>query len=79
VIPKRFEPLLAGLLLSGLMSLAVSAIATVRALPPGPGLWSRFVGLWPGAWLTAWLVAFPLVLLAAPLVRRVVRRLVDPA
>lgn len=75
MIPHRFVPLLFGLLLSGTMSLIVSAVATLRAI----GLTPAFVDVWIGAWLTAWLVAFPVVLVAAPLTRRAVLRLVQPA
>jgi hypothetical protein len=74
VIPARFAPLLFGLILSGLMSLLVSGIATLRATGGGAG----FPGLWAASWLTAWLVAFPVVLVVAPLARRLVGRLVRP-
>lgn len=73
MLPARFAPVLFGLILSGLMSLVVSAIATFRATGPV----ANFLNLWTGAWLTAWLVAFPLVLLVAPVTRRIVQRLVD--
>jgi len=72
MIPRRFEPLLFGLLLSALMSFVVSGIATLRAVGPVPS----FATLWMGAWLAAWAIAFPVVLVAAPLVRRAVQRLV---
>lgn len=68
----RFAPILFGFLLSGLMSLVVSGIATVRAL----GLVDGFSGLWMSSWMSSWLVAFPTVLMVAPLVRRMVARLV---
>jgi hypothetical protein len=71
VIPKKYAPMLFGLILSGLMSLLVSGISTFRALGLAPG----FVHLWTGAWLTAWLFAFPVVLLVAPVARRAVDRL----
>jgi hypothetical protein len=71
-IPARFAPVLFGFILSGLMSLLVSGISTLRAVGPVPG----FGALWLGAWLTAWLVAFPVVLVVAPLARRVVGWLV---
>lgn len=68
----RYAPILFGLLLSGLMSLVVSGIATLRAL----GLVDGFPGLWMSAWLSSWAVAFPAVLVIAPVVRRFVTRLV---
>jgi len=69
--PSRFEPVLFGFILSGLMSLIVAGLSTWRALGWVPG----FVGLWASAWLTAWMVAFPVVLVVAPLARRLVMRL----
>jgi hypothetical protein len=75
MIPRKFEPYLFGLVLSGLMSFVVAGISTFRAV----GLVEDFAGLWVGAWLTAWLVAFPIVLFVAPLARRVVHRLLAPA
>lgn len=72
MIPARFAPILFGLLLSGLMSLIVSAVATFRAV----GLPDGFVGMWMQAWAPSWLIAFPTVLVVAPLVRRLVGVLV---
>jgi hypothetical protein len=71
MIPRRFEPILFGFILSGLMSFIVSAISTLKAVGPGPG----FVSLWTGSWLTAWLFAFPIVLIVTPLARRAVQGL----
>ncbi len=73
MIPKKFAPMLFGLLLSGMMSLLVSGISTWRAM----GLEAGFAVTWAGAWLMAWPIAFPAVLLAAPLARRWVDRLVS--
>ncbi|MDC6170384.1 DUF2798 domain-containing protein [Paucibacter sp. XJ19-41] len=75
MIPKKYAPLLFGLILSGLMSLLVSGIATWRSL----GLSPDFASLWIAAWLTAWLVAFPAVLLVAPLARKAVERMTTKA
>ena len=74
MIARKYSPLLFALILSGLMSLLVSGIATFRATGPLP----HFASLWLGAWLTAWLFAFPAGLLIAPLTRRAVERLVEP-
>ncbi len=70
MIPKKYAPMLFGLILSGLMSLLVSGISTFRVT----GLGADFIGIWTGAWLTAWSIAFPVVLLIAPLARHVVER-----
>ena len=75
MIPQRFAPVLFGFILSGLMSLLVSGIATWRAL----GLVDDFLGLWLIAWVNAWLVAFPAVLIVAPITRRLVARITAPA
>lgn len=68
----RFAPVLFGFVLSALMSLIVSGIATFRNAGPVDG----FVSLWLGAWLPSWLIAFPTVLIVAPLARRLVGMLV---
>ncbi len=72
MIPARFAPIVFGFILSGLMSLMVSGIATFRALPPN----TPFAPEWMGSWLSAWAVAFPAVLVVAPLTRRLVAKLV---
>lgn len=72
MFPKKFAPALFGLILSGLMSLLVSGIATYRAA----GIAPDFIGIWATGWVTAWLVAFPVVLVVAPLARRVVGALI---
>lgn len=72
MIPQRFAPLLFGLILSGLMSLLVSGVSTLRAAGLGPA----FPGLWAGAWLASWMFAFPTVLMVAPLTRKLVGWLV---
>lgn len=74
MLPARYAPLLFGFILSGLMSLLVSGVSTLRTV----GFQPAVLSLWLGAWLTAWLLAFPVVLLIAPLTRRVVQSLVRP-
>ncbi|TFL17702.1 DUF2798 domain-containing protein [Jannaschia formosa] len=71
MIPPRYAPILFGLILSGLMSLLVSGIATVRAV----GLSDGVLALWLGNWLSSWAIAFPAVLIVAPLARRLVARM----
>ena len=73
MIPRRYEQVLFGLMLSGLMSMLVAGISTFLAT----GLVADFALLWLRAWMTAWLLAFPAVLVVAPLTRRTVQRLVD--
>ncbi|AXI40878.1 DUF2798 domain-containing protein [Sulfitobacter sp. SK011] len=72
MIPARFAPILFGFILSGLMSLMVSGIATYRAA----GLAPDFAVLWMGGWLASWMIAFPVVLVIAPLTRKLVAKLV---
>ncbi len=71
MIPARFEPVAFGFVLSGMMSLLVSGISTVRAA----GIAENFANLWAGAWLASWAIAFPVVLVVAPAARRIVRRM----
>jgi Mn2+/Fe2+ NRAMP family transporter len=70
MIPQRFEPVLFGLVLSGLMSFIVAGISTSVA---NGGVGGEFLGLWARSWLTAWAAAFPIVLLVSPLAQRMVR------
>lgn len=72
MFPSRFEPILFGLILSGIMSFMVSGVATLRTLGPVPD----FPGEWVSAWTYSWPVAFVAVLVVTPLVRRVVSLLV---
>ena len=73
-MPVRFVPIAFGFVLSALMSLLVSGIATFR----NAGLADGFFNLWLGAWLPSWLIAFPVVLVVAPVARRIVTSLVRP-
>ena len=72
-IPKRFEAIAFGFLLSALMSFIVSFIANTMAIGVDN---AGFVGIWMKSWITAWAFAFPTVLVVAPLVRRILKRLV---
>ena len=74
MIARKFEPVLVGGVLSGLMSWVVSGIATFKAAGQSPD----FLTLCITSWLTAWLIAFPVVLLAAPLSRRLVQLVLKP-
>lgn len=63
MIPRRFEPVLFGFILSALMSFVVSGTSTWKVIGLGPG----FASLWTDSWLTARLFAFPIVLPTIPL------------
>ena len=71
MIPARLAPIVFGFLLSGLMSLLVSLMATVRVV----GFSDVLLRLWMSSWLSSWALAFPVVLVVAPLVRRFVERI----
>lgn len=71
MLPKRFAPILTGFLLSGLMTLIISGVATFRNI----GLAEDFVSKWLAAYLNGWVISFPTVLVVAPLVRRLVAML----
>lgn len=73
-LPHRAAPTLFGLVLTGLMTLLVTAVATLRTI----GLAPDFTALWLAAWLPSWAVAFPVVLVVAPLTRRLVAALCQP-
>jgi hypothetical protein len=73
-IPRRFRPIVFGGLLSGLMTLVVSAVTTLRNL----GLTDDFVGRWLSAFVTAWPITFPTATIVAPIVGRLVDRIVRP-
>lgn len=72
MIPARLAPALFALILSGVMSFLVTAIATLRTV----GMVPDFATIWLGTWVAAWAVAFPTAFLFAPVARRVVARLV---
>lgn len=71
-LPKRYEHIAFGLLLSGMMSCIVSGLATALGL----GVTADFPLLWLKAWVPSWAIAFPSVLLVAPVVRRILGRIV---
>lgn len=73
-MPARFALALFGFVLSGMMSLVVSGIATLR----NTGLSDGVLSLWLSAWLLSWLIAFPVVLVVAPVARRLVSFVVKP-
>jgi hypothetical protein len=72
MIPRKYAPILFGLILSGLMCLLISGISTFRAVGLAPGV----LDLWIGSWLAAWCFAFPTVLVVAPFARKTAECLV---
>jgi hypothetical protein len=73
-VPHKHQHIAFGFLLSGLMTLVVSAIATLRNLGFDPD----FVQRWFLAFITSWPVTFPTVLVVAPVVRRLLSLVVLP-
>ncbi len=71
-IPARFEFVVFGALVSGLMSFLVSGVAMLRAV----GMRSDFHMVWFEAWLASWGVAFLAILFVVPVVRRLLAGLV---
>ena len=67
-MPARFAPAFFGFVLSGMMSLIVSGIATFGHA----GLADGVISLWMSSWLLSWLIAFPVVLMVAPVARHLV-------
>ncbi len=57
-----------------IMTLIISAIATLRGVGPVPD----FFGIWLEAWLLSWLVAYPVILFVLPFSRKIVAKLVEP-
>ena len=71
-VPRRFEPVVFGFLLSGLMSCIVSGLSMAIA----SGIHGGFFLRWMSAWVPSWSIAFPSILLVAPIVRRILKRIV---
>ncbi|NBQ26964.1 MAG: DUF2798 domain-containing protein [Rhodobacteraceae bacterium] len=68
MIPPRLAPIVFGFLVSGIMSLIVSGIATLRAF----GWETGFGHAWMNAWVISWAIAFPTIVVVAPFVRKFV-------
>ena len=71
MIAKRFSPLVFAALLTGVMTLVISGIATAInvGLPPD------FPMRWLRAWLPNWAIACPVLLVVRPWVQRLTERL----
>lgn len=74
-LPARYAGFIMPFILSIIMTMVVSAVATWRNL----GMGADFPTHWLPAWAMSWMIAFPTLLLALPLTRRLVRLLVCPA
>ena len=70
-IPKRYGPLVFAVLLTCLMTLVISGVATAInvGFPPD------FIGRWVRAWLPNWAIACPVLLFMRPVVQRLTERL----
>ena len=71
MIPKRFASLVFAVLLTGLMTLVISGVATAINM----GFPADFLARWARAWLPNWAIACPLLLLVRPFVQRLTERL----
>lgn len=71
-LPKKYEHIAFGFMLSGMMSFLVSGFATLISI----GLPIDFPLHWLKAWLPSWMLAFPVVLVVAPFVRRLLSGIV---
>lgn len=74
-LPASYAGVLMPLILSILMTLVVSAVATMKNLGIDQGFFSH----WMSAWGLSWLIAFPTLLCALPIARRLVMAMVRPA
>lgn len=63
------------LILSGIMSCAISGFNLFLKL----GWVDGFLGVWLKAWSLSWLLAFPLILIVLPLVRNTLMKFVEIA
>jgi pheromone shutdown protein TraB len=73
-VPQRFAPFAFGMIISGLMSLLVTCVATAKNVGIGAG----FAGAWMAAWAFAWPIACAAILVLGPLTRRLVAAITLP-
>lgn len=71
-LPARFAHPLTTLIVTLVMTCAVSGVATFMAL----GFSRMALGAWPISWMISWAIAFPTMLVVLPIVRRFVARIV---
>jgi hypothetical protein len=67
-LPARYGQVAFSVVISGLMSLLVTGVASLRTVGLGPG----FTGAWMSAWALAWPIAGAAIHFLAPVVRRLV-------
>ena len=72
-LPRRYGPLLFGIIQSGLTTAVASGIATFAAL----GFVSPALQAWLVAWCIAWVTMLPIVVVAAPFIQRAVAALIE--
>lgn len=72
-LPARYNAIAFPLVLSGVMSLLVSGVATAKGL----GITASFLVQWLSAWVISWPTAFVAALIAIPFVRRIVAVFVE--
>ena len=73
-LPARFGHLAFGAIVSGLMSLLVTGVATAKNV----GIGKDFADAWMAAWAFAWPIACAAILVMAPLVRRLIGAITLP-
>lgn len=71
-LPRRFAPLVYGIIQSGITSAIASGIATWQAIGFAPVAWAI-------AWLIAWAAMLPVVVLVSPMIQKAVLSLTEPA
>lgn len=74
VIPKRFAPLMYGVLQAAITSAVATTVAVLQV--PERGL--DAVLYWLACWSLSWLAMLPVVILVSPLLQRAVRSLTGP-
>lgn len=74
-LPARYASIIMPLILSMLMTLVVSLIATAKSIGfAHPELASN----WMSSWVVSWIVAFPVLLMLLPIVRKMVAFVCHP-
>lgn len=72
-LPKRFAPVLYGLIQAAITTGLATFIATYRAGPAG----LQFLPVWGSAWGLAWLMMLPVVIFISPVIQSLVAAMTD--